>query len=340
MALALKEYLTDINNRLIPREEERLQAEWRLWAEHKNTGGPFSPAPRTARPSALTWPSVNINDTLTDDDLSVYSELYGIHTYLEQGGNTLMRMRVNTGVGNVASAFGAPRFVMPRETNTLPNVRPIGFDRLTDFLSKPLPPVTAGNFETIFRISERFQQIQKDYENIRAYVHIEQPDLQGPIDNLELLWGSDMFYALYDEPETVLALLGMLTDFMRRYMHIFLEMFPRGTANYFRHFDKGAIAVRVDSAMNLSPEFYEKFVFPFDARLLGEFGGIVHFCGKGDHFIEKLSAMPGLSGVNMSQPELNNMEKILAAIPDRDIHLSVPPVALGSHKAENVFFWQ
>ena len=39
---------------------------------------------------------------------------------------------------------------------------------------------------------------------------VEQPDLQGPMDNLELLWGSELFYALYDLPDEIHALLDKL----------------------------------------------------------------------------------------------------------------------------------
>ena len=39
-------------------------------------------------------------------------------------------------------------------------------------------------------------------------------------------------------------------------------------------------------------------------------GGVIHFCGRGDHYIDKLQELPGVYGINMSQPEYNDMEKI------------------------------
>ena len=43
----------------------------------------------------------------------------------------------------------------------------------------------------------------------------------------------------------------------------------------------------------------------------------MHFCGRGDHYIGAACEIEGLSGINMSQPELNDMEKIYAATIDQ-----------------------
>ncbi len=43
----------------------------------------------------------------------------------------------------------------------------------------------------------------------------------------------------------------------------------------------------------------------------------MHVCGKGDHFVGTACARDNLSGINMSQPELNDMEKIYTATVDR-----------------------
>ena len=61
---------------------------------------------------------------------------------------------------------------------------------------------------------------------------------------------------------------------------------------------------------------------PYDQRLLDEFGGgAIHFCGKGDQFINPLSTLQGLHAVNVSQPELNNMEKVFQHTVDKGINL-------------------
>ena len=342
MKIELSRYLDDLEARLNVAEETRLREEWLSWTRHENACRPFLPGKRTPVPSTLEWPHVNINDAIQDDELSLYRELEGVHLNLTRGTNAILRVRANYGVGNVATAFGAPLFIMPYETDTLPNVRALGEEKAKALIEADLPPIDAGNFAAVLRIAARFQEIRRKYPKIAQCLRIEQPDLQGPMDNLELIWGSSLFYALYDEPETIHALLSHLTRFIERFMDYWLELFPNeyGVASYFRHIEKGAIAVRDDSAMNLSPDFYEEFIAPYDGKLLRKYGGIVHFCGRGDHYIEKLASLEGLNGINMSQPHLNNMEKIFSSTIDRGIHLSIsaPEFPVNGHDVRNLVF--
>ncbi len=343
MKIELERYIEDIENRLNDEEEQRLLDGWECWCKRENKEGFEAALCRSKSGSRLEWPDVNINDTIGNDDLAIYRELKGVHGKLCAGSPYIHRIRGNFGVGNVASAFGAKPFIMPYAANTLPNVLALGEEKLLAWLEKPLPAVTAGTLGDAFRISERYVELRKRYPKFAKYVRIEQPDLQGPMDNLELLYGSDLFYLFYDEPETVHALLNMVTDFLCNVMDRWLELLPenRGHANYFRHIDAGSMAVRDDSAMNLSPDFYSEFVAPYDGRLLKRYGGIVHFCGRGDHYIDRLSQLEGLKGINMSQPHLNDMEKIFTHTIDRGIHLSIstPPFKVDEkHRTENLIF--
>ncbi len=326
MKIELERYLEDVESRLDDGQEARVLEEWMEWVHHKNASGPFEAAPRRPAPSALEWPHIAINDAIADDTLAIYRELEGVNDALAKGKSTILRVRANYGVGNVATAFGAETFVMPRETDTLPNVRAMDEDRVAALIGKPLPDLGAGNFAAILRFARNWQEIQKKYPKIGRYVRAEQPDLQGPMDNLELIMGSSaVFYGLYDEAETMHALLDIITGTMEKLMDGWLSCFPenRAFANYFTHVEEGMLCIRDDSAMNLSPEMFSEFIAPYDGRLLKKYGGLIHFCGRGDHFIGRMTAMEGLSGVNMSQPHLNDMEKIYAATIDRGIHLGV-----------------
>ena len=50
-------------------------------------------------------------------------------------------------------------------------------------------------------------------------------------------------------------------------------------------------------------------------------GGAIHFCGRGDHLIAKLSQLSGLHAINTTQPALNNVETIFAHTIDKQINL-------------------
>ena len=47
----------------------------------------------------------------------------------------------------------------------------------------------------------------------------------------------------------------------------------------------------------------------------------MHFCGRGDHYIDVLSEVPGLTGVNLAQAEYNDMEKIYRHTVDKGIKI-------------------
>lgn len=328
--LDLTPYLEDIERRIDEREEAAIDEAWKRFAEGgAEAGASFDPPMRTPRASSLEWKHVNNNDAIADEDLMILSQLERCHVALSNPGNTLMMMRPNYGVGIIASLFGAEKFIMPYEMDTLPNVRALkgGEDAIRRLLDAPPPALTEGYGEHVFSVGERFAEIRSRYPKIGRFVRFENPDGQGPIDNCELLWGSDMFYAIYDEPELLHGLLDRVTDTLLRFVRKWQTIIPNedGLTSYFGRLGRGGIVIRNDSAMNLSPEAFSEFIQPYDSRLLKELnGGVVHFCGRGDHFIELLARTPGLSAVDMSQPHLNDMEKILSALPDQGINLFVP----------------
>ncbi len=339
MTESLRTYLDDIEARLQPEAEDEILGAWQRWGNYE-IGSDALPKGRPASRSALVWPKININDALHDDELMAVREFAGVNARLEHGGREPLRVRCNYGVANVATAFGCGLFTMPRETNTLPNAIKLTETQREQLVDQPLPKKDAGNFADIFRMGRLYREIVDTYPKISRYVHIEQPDLQGPMDNLELIWGSDLFYSLVDEPELIHALLSKITVFILQQLDTWLALFPenRGIASYFRHREKGCIALRDDSAMNLSPAYFEEFIAPYDERILQKYGGIVHFCGKGDHFVPILSRLEGLRGINMSQPHLNDMEKVFTNTIDVGLHLSlsIDFEPSGQHRWENL----
>ncbi len=327
--MELTRYIEDIERRIDEQQEAAIWQAWRSFAAKETpAGAPFCPPTRTPAPSALNWPHVHVNDALEDVDLMLLSQLERCHHALAGGGRTPLVMRANYGVGIVSSLFGAAPFVMPRSADTLPNVRSLGGDdAMQALLDAPAPYLTAGYGGRVFAMAEKFAALCRQYPRIGRWVHIEIPDCQGPMDNCELLWGSELFCAFYEEPELVHAVLDRITDTMQAFLDRWYQLVPNtaGLVSYFGHMAKGGIVIRDDSAMNLSPSFFSEFIQPYDSRLLAHFGGgTVHFCGRGDHFVSLLANTPRLSAVDISQPHLNDMPKLLTALPDAGICLFAP----------------
>lgn len=316
--------LEDIESRIDPETEEDFLAQWRGFLDHKFTGEAFTARRRKTSVSQVPRVEVNINDAIEDDEQMLVSQLNIVSDALA-GESGVLSVRSNYGTGILSSLFGAELFVMPREMDTLPTTRPLGDAAIDRLLESGVPDLNTGLGRKVFEMGEVFAEVFEHYPKIKKYVDVYHPDTQGPLDICELLWGGDMFYAMYDEPERVHALLALVTETYARFMEKWFALFPR-KSEYGTHWGrlmfKGGILLRDDSAMNLSPEFYEEFARPYDAHLLARFGGgAIHFCGRGDHYIASMSEISGLTGVNLSQPHLNMMEEIYTHTVDKNIQL-------------------
>ncbi len=315
--------LEDIENRIDPETEEDFRNQWRgfLYGEFK--GDLFHPERKKLSPPKYEPPFVPINDALSSVELMLRAQLSSVSVALNTPHRNLC-MRANYGTGIMTSLFGAEIFVMPYATNTLPTTRPINdTEWIRRMVDKGEPNLMGGFGSDVFAFGELCAEVFEKYPRIRSYVSVYHPDLQGALDICEMLWGAEMFYAMYDEPELVHSALQLSADTFTSFMHKWHRIFPRNDEmNVHWEFlcHRGSILIRDDSAMNLTPEFYKEYAAPYDALLLERFGGgAVHFCGRGDHYIETMSEIPYLYGINLSQPSYNDMEKIYRNTVDKGI---------------------
>lgn len=315
--------LEDLEARICPEEEGRLLAEWREFAEGRRTEGIFAPRRRAPSPPGVPWPRILINAALEDFDAMALQQYGACSAQLAGAGGLVLNVRCNYGSSILPLLFGVEPFIMREDLDTLPTSRPLNdVAAIKALVAKGVPDLRTGFGARVLEMGERFAAIGRQYPRIGRYVRIYHPDLQGPMDVCEVVWGSSLFYAFYDDPGLVKALLELVVEtyiaFLRAWLKI-VPFDPEGNTHWgFYH--RGSIMLRDDSAMNLSPAQFEEFVRPYDQRLLEEFGGGgIHFCGRGDHYIASLGQMRRLHAVNLSQPELNDMERIFANTIDRGI---------------------
>jgi hypothetical protein len=333
---SIKTYLDDIESRLIPEQEETILGQWRVFARGEWQESFFSPVREKVAPSKLEWPDININDAIENDELMLVDQFKQVSNTLAAGYGRLLTVRSNFGVGILPSLFGSEKFIMPYEHNTLPNVRPMagGLRDIDRIIAEDVPDLATGFGHDVFRLGELYEDIYAKYPKIAAYVRTDHPDSQGPMDVCELLWGSGIFTALYDTPDRVHGLLRKVTDTYKTFLGKWFAQNPNKDElhAYFGSAHLGAICVRDDSAMNIGPDMCKEFIFPYDQEVLSHFGGgAIHFCGKGDHYVQFFSEMEGLKAINMSQPEYNDMESIYSSTVDKDI----PIIGLGRHTVDD-----
>jgi hypothetical protein len=323
----LAPFLDDLERRLDPDIEEELLADWRGFLAGRHRDGLFTPRRRRTAPPGLAWPPVRVNEALEDFDRMALQQLLSCSGALADGWGGILCVRCNYGTGILPTVFGAELFVMDDATNTLPTSRPMprGADAIRRLAERGVPDLRAGLGGRVFDMARHFQRLFEPYPKIAKHVWIYHPDIQGPMDVCELLWGSDLFTAAYEDPDLLHALLRRVTAAYAAFMDEWERVVPPRRADESAHWSMliaGRLMIRDDSAMNFSPEMFDAFIRPYDQALLDRFGGgAVHFCGRGDHFVPSLATLRGLRGINLSQPHLNDMERIFCHTVDRGIPL-------------------
>lgn len=313
--LILRKYLDDLENRINEQEEEDLLKQWTGFAEGVFHGDIFMPRRKVSSPPRLTWPEININNALNDCDKMLLHQYKLCSTSIENADGSILSIRANYGTSIIPSLFDVELFIMDEIHNTLPTSRPIpgGIDAVKKLIDGGIPDIYGGYGRKVFETGRRMAEIKKEYDKIGRFVHIYHPDLQGPMDICELLVGSEIFILMLDYPELIHELLNLVTQTYIAFMKEWQKIVPQNSpyAVHWGMLHKGCIMLRDDSAMNISPAMFEEFVKPYDQRLFDEFGGgALHFCGRGDHYIESASGMTGLYAINMSQPEYNRLDVI------------------------------
>jgi hypothetical protein len=311
----LEKYLDDLEHRIIPEVEIKIRTEWENFWHGKYDGYVFSPRRPPGTPPRITWPKISINEAFADREKMVLHQLRYCSDILQSGSGDLLAVRANYGTGILPTLFGAKLFMMDEKLNTLPTTLPLGggIETLQRLIEAGIPDLQSGLGKLTLETTKYYKQLFAPYPNISHHIAVYHPDLQGPLDVCELLAGSNLFLYLIDFPDIIKQLLKLITEtyifFMQEWNKIIK---PQPYTVHWGMLMKGNVMLRDDSAVNLSPQMVEEFVLPYDQIIMDKFGGgAIHFCGKGDHFIEVISKIRGLYAINMGQPELNNMEIIL-----------------------------
>lgn len=323
----LQPFLDDLQRRIDPDQEKTFRSAWISFLDDQCTEDVFVSPPRTPAEPGLDWPDIGINDAIDETETMILSQFKGCSDILAGGGRGVLDVRCNYGTGILPTLFGCELFMMDPELNTLPTALPLhSEEKIQQLLDAGVPDLQTGLGEKVFTCAQRFREIMDAHPTLAEHVEVYHPDLQGPIDVAEVVWGSEIFLALIDQPDLVKQFLELVTETYITFLKAWFDLFPQETphACHWWGMHKGWAMLRNDSLVNLSPEMYVEFVRPMDQKIFDTFGGLgsIHYCGRGDHFIEPMSEMTGLTSIWMSQPELNDMATIYRNTVDKGIKLT------------------
>ncbi len=325
MPASLADCLADLNARIDPAQEEAVLADWRRFVEGRCEEPVYQPLRRAPAPTKVDWPEFHINDAIQDPDATILSQLAGVSGTLDAGGGDGLQIRCNYGTAIMPSVLGCEVYIMPREAATLPTGVPLhDVDKVRALVDRGPADPRHGLGATTLDTASRMQELFADYPNLAQYIDIYHPDTQGTIDIAEMVWGAELFYAFYEETELMGELFEVVTETYIAFMTEWFKVVPAQPefSPHWGMYHRGPIMLRNDSLMNISSEMYVEFVRDFDQRVFDAFGGgAIHFCGRNDHFIEAMSEMRDLYAINLSQPEMNDMETIWRNTVDKGIQV-------------------
>ena len=267
------------------------------------------------------WPTFPYNDTFGDREKMLLDQLRAPYLHNQLKDYHPLNIRTNYGTVILPSVFGAGY----RLTETsLPWVRHLGGRaEIEALIDRGVPDLDTALGGRCFDTLQYYQQVLAGFPNLQRAISIYHPDLQGPFDVAHLIWGPDILYALYDCPALVHGLLRLVVETYSLWMRKWKSLTGEGNTftTHWNLYIKGGIMLRDDTPVMLSPDHYEEFAKPYDQELLDEFGGCIHYCGKGDRFVASMCRSRNLFGVNSSQPELNDMQLLIESARDNKLVL-------------------
>ena len=315
-------YLDDLEARISPEIEQRLARDWESFARGYFTGEVFRPS-REKNPARIEWKPVCVNDAFRDPELMIYSQLKSVSDTLASGSGLLLSVRANYGTGIIPSMFGAEIMSLPDSADMLPGAMPLPDDRrIIDRLIETEADFGSGLITKVFEFGERFRELIRPYSKLKRFVHIYNPDFQGPFPLVDMLLGSRIYTDMYDDPDGINVLLARMTSLYLELTKKWQKLCPPYSSDMSVEWGllhRGLTMLRNDAVMNISPDMYREFVEKYDSSIFFYLGGGMHFCGRGDHYIDIAAGIKNLSCINMSQPHLNDMEKIYKHTVDRGI---------------------
>jgi len=260
------------------------------------------------------WQEFPYNDAFVDPAKMLLNELRDPFLHHQLKDYRPVNLRCNYGTVIMPSLFGVPY----RLTETsLPWADHLGSrNDIRALIDRGIPDIKSGLGARIFETADYYCDVLAGYSNLGRAAEIYHPDFQGPFDSAHLIWGPDIFVALFDCPNLVHELLSLITKTYSEVMREWKRCNREGN-EFNTHWDfymKGGILLRDDTPVLLSSGQYEEFVKPYDQMLLDEFTGGIHFCGRGDHFIPSMCESRNMYTLHVAQPELNDMNSLWESV--------------------------
>lgn len=244
------------------------------------------------------WPVFQYGEVLKDPRKMLLDELLTAYEGTLIKDDKAYVIRANYGVGIIPSLL---RCEIIQKGNDLPWVKPI--DSLNDIkkiIRKGVPDVNAGIVPIVNETQDFFRSKLQDYPNLSKSVHIGMADNQGPFNIAVMIRGPDFFADLYNNKKFARELLELVTQTYTEFSKSQKDKVDEeaDVGYYFQYRLPGGVRISEDHALSISPQMYDEFCLPYNARIGKEFGGMcVLLCGQAKNVIKNIIETPNLKGL-------------------------------------------
>ena len=253
-------------------------------------------------------PRFNLKECWYDREKMLWNALLDMNTTWRAGGDSVPSMRANLGCGIMATVFGCTQTVfddkMPWIESHLSEEEILAADT-SDVASK-------GDIPRVLDYMQTF------VERLDGRAAVYCSDVQGPFDTAHLVCGDAMFYALYDKPGFVHALLDKATqvtlDVTRAMKSVNGERADESWHYNALYCDGAGTRSSEDTTTLITEEHVVEFAVPYAVRAFEPFGGYVHYCGDGRTMRRRFMQEPTVKGFNFGNPEMHDMAQVMAEL--------------------------
>jgi len=279
-------------------------------------------------PADDPWQPFPHHEIFDDPEKMLFNELvsaWDTHlVYRPRVGDDLpATIRANFGTVLVASAFGARA---EQVEDNPPWVRPFASRaELAAALARGPVDLTVGWLPRVVERYRFYRDVLALHPPLPDVIRLVLPDLQGPVDTLEMLCGSALYASMIEDPNFVayaLETVAAAQIALARQLAPLTNDGPTGFSHQHGFMIRGQILLRDDSSIMVSPRMYRKQLAPHDARVLVALGGGgIHSCGNFMHNVGAMLELPSLRCLDFGQSPLNDVDAIYAQAKARQIAL-------------------
>ncbi len=225
-------------------------------------------------------------------------------------------LRANMGCGIIPTLFGVKQELFDDKMPWV--VKHLDKKTLSEMTPEDLNP--GEEFKAAISHMQAAAELLKNGEG-----YVFPLDIQGAFDTAHIVYGDDIFYDLYDDPEFVHHLLRLSVAAVKYGLDECLRVIPFSD-KIVTHYNslaiprqQGGVKLSEDTSTLLSREQLAEFVVPYMRELLSYYGGgYIHYCGKNDHLFEAVMNEPLVRGINFGNNEKHDMGAVLSRCASED----------------------